>query len=349
MPSLLQNVRNLKHNVHLGSFSPRSQHLIFIHTMTNKKKRTVATKKAKVATAKSSEENAAEAPSVPEKQAALTGSQLSAIIFLAIGVSKVMELSSAYKQGSEKPALCMSYLNDEETCTHPNFPSLILAKYYSSMDLTLLVIVMVMVVWNTETYFSKLMTCLCISPLSTTVLGITMSQGYVTQGRALHMLLICFVLLATSVPTSKDKIPFMTDKPWQARSLQAICLITLIMASLMEVYRLNTTDASSENSLLQTETLYPPKAKMLVNFWCIDKLTMALLYFYALVHFPEAIQRKFLSLVFFLKLWEGLYQISSMPDPFQNVEGVQSVVLGTAVFSLIAWLAPPIKWKEKLN
>jgi hypothetical protein len=317
--------------------------------MTNKKKKTVATKKAQVVTAKSSEENAVEAPPAFEKPATLTGSQLSAIIFLAIGVSKVMELSSAYQQGSENPALCMAYLDDEETCTHPNFPSLILAKYYSSMDLTLLVIVMVMVVWNTETYLSKLMTCLCISPLSSTVLGITMSQGDVTQGRTLHILLICFVLLATSVPTSKDKIPFVTANPWQTRSLQAICLITLSMASLMEVYRVNTTDASSENALLQTETPFPPKAKILVNFWCIDKLTMALLYFYALVHFPEAIQRKFLSLVYFLKLWEGLYQISNMPDPFQNVEGVRAVVLGTAAFSLIAWLAPPIKWKEKLN
>lgn len=316
--------------------------------MTNKNKRSVGTKKAKAAATKSIAEDVPTEP-VADKPPALTGSQLAALVFLAIGASKVLELSSAYKQGSDNPALCMSYLNDDETCKHPNFPSLILAKYHSSIDLMLLVSMMIMVVWKTESYFSKLMTCLCITPLSTTILGITMSQGDILQGRIVHMLLICFGLLATSVPNSKDKLPFITETQWQARSLQAICLITLIVANLMDVFRLSSNDSSRENSLLQTEVLFPPKALILVNFWCIDKLTMALLYFYALVHFPEAIQRNFLSLVFFLKLWEGLYQVSSMPDPFQDAGAVQSIILGTAVFSLIAWKAPPIAWKEKLN
>eukprot|EP00980_Cylindrotheca_fusiformis_P015086 scaffold4157_cov136-Cylindrotheca_fusiformis.AAC.36 len=312
---------------------------------TNKKKRAVATKKPKA----DSKEDAVEVDNNPaaEKPPALTGSQLSALIFLAIGASKVMELSSAYKQGIEDPVLCMSYLKDEETCKHPSFPSLILAKYHSSIDLSLLVSIVVMVVWKTETYFSKLMTCLCISPVSTTVLGIAMSQGDLTQSRAVHMMLICFVLLASSVPNSKEKLPFITNTPWETKSLQAICLMTLIATTLMDVFRLSSGDAGRENSLLQTPFPFPPKAVILVNFWCIDKMTMALLYFYALVHFPEPIQRRFLCLVFFLKLWEGLYQLTTMPDPFESVGTVQSVILGTAVFSAIAWLAPSLKVKQK--
>lgn len=309
--------------------------------MTNKNKKSAANKQSKAEKA----EKVAPAPSESEpvlesQKDMLTSSQLAALIMLGIGGQKIYELSTAFEQGTEKPYLCMSYLNDEDLCSHPSFPSMILAKFHSSINLWFLTAIMIMVVWKTETYFSKLNTCLCMSPLSTTILGITMSQGDLSRGKYTQMVLICFALLCTTVPNSRDKIPFLTDKPLKIGTPQALCLLVLFVTSMFDVVRLNAGQLGRENALLETATLLPEKAKILVNFWCMDKLSMALIYLFALFHFPLGIQTKFLLLVTGLKMYEGMVQISLMTEPFQHVSIIRAVVLATGLFAGVASMSP---------
>ena len=121
--------------------------------MTNKNKQSAANKKSKaekkaekadgapLAAAASSDSEAA-----AEQGDTFTSSQLAALIMLSIGAHKIYELSTAFDQGTENPYLCMTYLNDEAACSHESFPSMILAKFHSSINLWFLVAIMVMVV-----------------------------------------------------------------------------------------------------------------------------------------------------------------------------------------------------------
>ena len=309
--------------------------------MTNKNKKSAANKQSKAEKAEKATPAPSESEPVLESQKdMLTSSQLAALIMLGIGGQKIYELSTAFEQGTEKPYLCMTYLNDEDLCSHPSFPSMILAKFHSSINLWFLTAIMIMVVWKTETYFSKLNTCLCMSPLSTTILGITMSQGDLSRGKYTQMVLICFALLCTTVPNSRDKIPFLTDKPLKIGTPQAICLLVLFVTSIFDVVRLNAGELGRENALLETATLLPEKAKILVNFWCMDKLSMALIYLFALFHFPLGIQTKFLLLVTGLKMYEGMVQLSLMTEPFQHASMIRAVVLATGLFAGVASMSP---------
>jgi hypothetical protein len=316
--------------------------------MTKKNKRTTATKDKKVKKAASATPTPTPTPETKETLPPLSGSQLSALIFLAIGASKVVEFSAALKEDTSDPSICLSYLHDEDTCQHPAFRSLIQAKYYSAMFLWSLVAILIMIVWNTERYFAKFMTCLCVSPLSTTILGVSLAKGALAQGKSLHLMVVSFVLLCTSVPNSKEKLPFIAGFENKSffKSLQGICLLSLIASSLMDLV-LVSSSSERQNALLEGVEFPSSSAAVLVNFWCLDKLTMALVYLFALVHFPEGVQRKFLSLVVFMKLWEAFYVLPMMDVPFQDVTSRRIAILGSAIFCGVAWIVPSTPVKQK--
>lgn len=314
--------------------------------MTNKNKKSAANKKSKAEKAEKGSAEPSESEPAPAPQGDMfTSSQLAGLIMLGIGAQKIYELSTAFNQGTENPVLCMTYLNNEDVCSHPSFPSMILAKFHSSINLWFLTAMLVMVVWKTETYFSKLCTCLCLSPLSTTIMGVTMSQEDITRGKYIQMMLVCFALLCTTVPNHRDKIPFLTDKPVNFSSPQALCLIALFAASIFDAVRLSGGELGRENALLETATLLPEKAKILVNFWCMDKLSMALLYLFALYHFPLGIQTNFLLLVTGLKMYEGLVQLSLMVEPFHDASMIQTIVMATGLFAGVVATMAPVKTK----
>ena len=241
-------------------------------TMTNKNKRATA-KKGKVTASSSSKDALTAGPSVEATNPALkrfSKPQLALLLFLYVGGSKIMEFRTALKDGTEKT--CMDYLNHEETCKHASFPSLILVKYYSSLQVTWLIISLVWHLWQSEAYFSKLVTCLCISPLTTTALACFSSRPYVEPRRLWHLFFMSCVLLSLAAPRSMDVIPFLpqTQQPNRTlKSLQSMCLLTLAMSILMEVGKVIRSDESLENSILLTETPFPEPARALVNFWLV--------------------------------------------------------------------------------
>ena len=270
--------------------------------MTNKiHKRTTNSKKVKAT--KSKEENASPSvdTSVPKAKPFTNLSQVAALIYLTIGYSKIMEFSVAISEGTEDPQKCMSYLNDEETCSNPGFTSLIKVKYYSGISLMAIVTTMVLQLWKSEEPFSKLMSCLCLSPLSTTaIIASTVSMNFVSREKVWQLVMNCAVLAATCFPSSTAQMPFVTDKPWTARSAQSVCLITLALACVWDVLRVMISEHGMQNALLATSSPLPEPARALMHYWIVDKISMALLFTFAVVHLPRQSQRvslNFMSLV----------------------------------------------------
>jgi hypothetical protein len=269
--------------------------------MANNKKKTVTTRRDKKQQDEASPADGASAnmniPSDETKAEWFTNSQLASVIFLTFGLSKILEIHAAVKQGSTDPKLCMAYLNSEETCTNENFPSLILAKYYSSIQVAGLVLSLCYHAWNQEFYFRKLITLLSFTPLATTFITCGLNYKYLdpTKGRTLMM--IVFILLGVAIPNSKAMLPFTaSDRPLDIKSMPGMCLMMLASIAMMEVGQVwsRSGDVGGlENALLAVDggAAFPEPAKVLVALWLVDKMTMAFLFAYALIDFPEADQK----------------------------------------------------------
>lgn len=282
-----------------------------------------------------------------------TTAQLGALVFLMAGVSKIYELTTAYHEDGEDAPSCMAYLNDEATCQHPHFSSLIQVKYYSALSLGALFSMYVLQLWHSEYYFMKFLNCLCISPLFTSFVALfalpfTTDAGeedILSSKKTWELCTIMTILFGTVAPKSVDHIPFFTSKMEnnvKQLTVQALALWGLIGASLWEVARVFYVSFSSndglQNALLGTPVLLPERAKVLVYFWMVDKVAMAFLYLFAVVHLPVFKQRAILLASVGIKICEYYMQLENMQNPWKDQESIVApMTMALAVSSGVAW------------
>lgn len=310
--------------------------------MTNKNKKSTTKKVAKAT------KEVADAPVKvePTGYTNFTRAQLASIVYLSIGCSKIMEFNTAYNEGHENPASCLSYLGqaNEDTCTHPSFNSLIHAKYYSGMSLAGYLLSGMIMLWNSEALFQKFMTCLALGPVACTAFATIGTQRFLERNSMWHLLVVSSVLYATIAPQSISQIPFVADRlKFNPMSMQSITLMGLGAFASWEIVRvLVGSDASTgiANSLLDTASPLPEAAKSLVNFWIVDKFSMVILYAFALFHFDTPTQRGFLFFVALIKVCEFIIQLWRMDEPYQNESFVEVATISSAVASAIAFVGP---------
>lgn len=291
-----------------------------------------------------------EPPTLESSYKPFTTAQLGALVFLMAGISKLYELGTALDE--DDAGKCTQYLNDGmEACQHPHFKSLIQAKYYSLLSLGGLVSIFILQLWSSEYYFMKFMNCLCVSPLFTSFLAITAlsfngGEGDIlSKNKTWELCIVLTILYGTVAPKSVDHLPFFTstmEDSVKLRSLQAAGLWCLIGASLYDVgsvfYESFANDVGFENALLDTPVALPQAGKALVFFWMVDKLAMALLYTFAVVHLPAFKQRAVLIAAVGIKICEYYMQLAHMRDPLKNQETIVApMTLTLAVTSGVAW------------
>eukprot|EP00537_Pseudo-nitzschia_pungens_P002324 CAMPEP_0172368324 /NCGR_PEP_ID=MMETSP1060-20121228/26405_1 /TAXON_ID=37318 /ORGANISM="Pseudo-nitzschia pungens, Strain cf. cingulata" /LENGTH=337 /DNA_ID=CAMNT_0013092873 /DNA_START=71 /DNA_END=1084 /DNA_ORIENTATION=- len=296
-----------------------------------------------------------EPPTLESSYKPFTTAQLGALVFLMTGVSKIYELTVALDEDESEAPSCMAYLNNDETCKHPHFKSLIQAKYYSAISLAGLVSVYVLQLWSSEYYFMKFMNCLSINPLFTTFLALSAlpftidspgEDGVISKTKMWELCAMLTILYGTVAPKSVDHLPFFTGKMEEGSvkhvSLQAASLCCLAGASFWDVcsviyngiYNTN----GLQNALLDVPEAFPDTAKALVYFWMVDKIAMAILYAFAIVHLPIFKQRAILVAALGIKLCEYYMQLPRMNDPWRDQEAtVYPMTMGLAVLSAVAW------------
>jgi hypothetical protein len=295
-----------------------------------------------------------EPPTLESSYKPFTTAQLGALVFFIAGVFKIYELTVALNEDPNEASSCMAYLNDEATCQHPHFKSLIQAKYNSALSLAGLVSVYMLQLWKSEYYFMKFMNCLCISPLfstfvATIALSLSVSPGeqeILAKSKTWELCIVLTILYGTVAPKSTDHLPFFTSKKEQSSvklvSMQAAGLWCLIAASLFDVaqvfYVNFTTNGGLQNALLDTPVPLPDRARALVYFWLVDKVAMALLYAFAVVHLPVFKQRAILLAALGIKLCEYYMQLRVMKDPWKNQDSIIApMTMSLAVTSGISW------------
>lgn len=293
-----------------------------------------------------------EPPTLESTYKPFTTAQLGALVFLVAGLSKIYELTTAYNEDANEAPSCMAYMNDEETCLHPHFKSLIQVKYYSALSLLGLVSVYILQLWNSEYYFMKFMNCMCISPLFTTFLAIVVmpfcinsEDDILSSKKTWELCIVCTILYGSVAPKSVDHLPFFTSKLEEnvkQRTMQALALWCLIGATLYDVARVFYTDYLSndglQNALLDTPVLLPERAKVLVYFWLVDKIAITLLYAFAVVHLPVFKQRAVLIGAVGIKVCEYYMQLEYMIDPWKEQDTIVApMTMALAVTSGVAW------------
>lgn len=293
-----------------------------------------------------------EPPTLESSYKPFTTAQLGALIFLMAGVSKLYELTTALEE--EDGLKCMSYLtNYEEACKHPHFKSLVQAKYYSALSLAGLFSIFVLQLWSSEYYFMKFMNCMCVSPLFSSFLAIVAlsfsvsagEQEILSKSKTWELSIMMTILFGTVAPKSTDHLVFFTSKMEEnvkLLSMQAVALWCLIGASLWDVaqvfYFAFTNDVGLQNALLDTPVPLPEAAKAVVYFWVVDKLAIALLYTFAVVHLPVFKQRAILLAALGIKLCEYYVHLENMRDPLKNQATLLApMTMGLAVTSGAAW------------
>lgn len=314
--------------------------------MSNKKNRTTAERKAKrVERAEKIEkaiQNAPVEPSVEKEEGIqnFTRAQLASLLLVAIGFTKIMDCSKALSEGTENPTTCYSYLGEENeaTCTHPEFSSMIQVKYHSGLYVAGLVTCFILSLWHSEPIFLKFTTLLSFAPLGLSAVTALASAQHLSRSRLWHYLIVSTVLFNVAYPRSQ--MPTKMENPFELKNLQGLALGSLICFSLFEVVQVMiTSGASPENSLVQTLSPLPAAARALVNFWVVDKLSVTAMYAFAAVYFENRIQRSLLLTVGIFKLAEYFLLHRNMEADFHGSDFVEGTTLGTAVLSLVAWIA----------
>ncbi len=303
--------------------------------MTNKNKKLAIKKLKKVS------KEFAQAPDVlgPDYKI-FSRAQLASLVFFSIGCSKLMELNTAYNEGSENPSSCVGYLGEQNanTCMHPSFTSLILAKYHSGLSLAGYLLSGMILLWDSEELFLRFMTCFTLSPVATTSFATILSQRMLERSRVWHLLIVSSVLYATIAPQSVAQIPFVTNRQLDPRTVQSMTLMGLLVFGLWEIAHVAlNSESSGRNSLLQTTSPLPEAASSLVNFWIVDKFSMVLLYTFALFHFSKSTQRAFLFFVSIIKAIELFNQLTQMDESYHDEFLVAAGTFGLSLASALAW------------
>eukprot|EP00934_Nitzschia_sp_Nitz4_P004556 Nitzschia sp. Nitz4//scaffold25_size161228//15469//16458//NITZ4_002413-RA/size161228-augustus-gene-0.122-mRNA-1//-1//CDS//3329544535//4546//frame0 len=281
---------------------------------------------------------------VPEPQMQnMTRAQLAGFTFACIGVTKLMEFSTALSEGTEDPQKCLDYLGQEnmDTCTHPAFQALIQAKFYSGLNLAAVVITTGILLWASELTFLKFINSLTFSPVATTTVASIISP-FLESKHVWNFIVIATVMFATSAPQNDHQLAFWhVEHPYSLKSFQAVSFMAMGAYTVWEIASLFLDpQVSIANALIQSDTPLPDAASTLVNFLIVDKISMLVLYAFSVVHLPNHTQRAVLFMLALTKLAEYFYQFPNMTHSFQSQDIVQTAAIGSAILAGAGWAAP---------
>jgi len=187
---------------------------------TNKKKSSSAKSKeaktSKNAASKTSQEEEANPPAAIEnKPTLLTFPQLTSVILLCMGASRIMQVRSAYAietaadaaAAAEPVKICVAYLGSEAACLDGTILSLLKYKYGTALQMALVAASVIIKFWHADADLSRLNTLLSVTPILTGIEALYLSEAVGPDARW-KQLMAGTVLCLLCAPTSMQMLPF---------------------------------------------------------------------------------------------------------------------------------------------
>lgn len=160
------------------------------------------------------------------KPFAFTNGQLTSLIFLSVGISRIMQIRSSFanfehnsatqiENNSTDPFLydnvttttvaskiCLEYLGTEDVCINDSINTLLRFKHFTSIQTCFIVSFLLAQIWSAENVLQKLNSLFVICPIGTGMTALYIVQnpqyGVISSGVFLQQLLMCIVLTVIS-------------------------------------------------------------------------------------------------------------------------------------------------------
>lgn len=261
------------------------------------------------------------------KPGVLSKGQLSALIMLSLGISRVLKLGavvggtagSSADEGGDGDSLvvndvCVQHLGDV-ACRDGSVLALLRYKYYSAVQLTIVAVAIIVQCWNTELLLQTLDVAFVFAPISASVAAMVAAGDDGIHDGKMQNGMMAIVLAVLALPTEWNTVPFFGMKQLKGRrskTLQTLCLLTLAMFSMYEGLGqilfpmvlqprvLNSIGGMDQPLPLQQLLAQPspdvaaqiqPAVNAVLYLIVVDKITHSLLYLFAWFYFPNTRQR----------------------------------------------------------
>jgi len=305
--------------------------------MVNNKKNKSSKKVAKEGAAAESAPVTNEFGSNDPLRKSFTSGQFICFIFLAVGLSYLVQFSSVIKDGVGSKA-CTSYVPKiTDGCSETDI-TMLTAKFYSSIFTFFLVTVVTLACWTRESLLLRLLVFLMASPLFSSVLAIQVAKeldAHPTELFKLGLMITALLIAGASAVYSDEispRLPFVLD-------LQNSTLFMVMLAESHEIWKLVTGGVSGY--LTEEPTL---AAQVILPFLCVDHSTIVALVFFSIFFLPNNLKRSFLFLLalsYFVTLHAGLPTIQ---PKLVEAEYYEQFLMGAAMFCLTAAFGPEISF-----
>jgi len=284
----------------------------------NKKKSSGKTKANKAVATAAATKDAVSSPQPvpPATPQQLSMPQLTALIFLAMGASRILQVRSAYLLTAEGKAsgICVEHLGGETPCTDATILALLQYKYGTALLCLLIAAATVVQCWflQPEAILSQLNALFTISPIAVglAAMKVSPSMGTVALSKQAAPGVVMGLL---ALPTSRANVPFwgsqikttLRKKTLPAMVLGGLAVLNLLqavnyMGVTMEsewvvdwmlplqpeaIYQLASSSSGNDDEQLKTA------ATPILYFLAVDCLTLALIFAFSWHALPDANQR----------------------------------------------------------
>jgi hypothetical protein len=112
----------------------------------------------------------------------LTKAQLTMLILLSIGVSRLLRVKTAFvkTETGEPSTTCIEHLS-EEACQDDAVHALLQYKYQTGLQTTLLVLAGMLQCWNSEQVLQRYHALFLVSPMATGLLALHLTKEWVSS------------------------------------------------------------------------------------------------------------------------------------------------------------------------
>jgi len=240
--------------------------------MTNKKKQASGSKaaasKKKTSPSTNNKDGAPPETSQPRAQpkGAFTSPQLTALIFIAMGVSRLLEWKRAVHEVTAQTeshvngtGACQAYMrttiksDDDDNqsdvqevdydfvCNSPVTRLLMQLKYDSSLQIIAMVVYLSLQCWNNERLLHRINTCLFLVPISSTLVLLQLCMPYLESSKTSSLTLMCSVLMAVAGPPAVTSMKEMLQgggRPAYTRgTIQSLFLSGMVFLHFYDMYQ----------------------------------------------------------------------------------------------------------------
>lgn len=277
-------------------------------TNKNKQKRSkeakeVQDQKRQVLQEKAANAKMVEASTMPEvKPTHFSKGQLSAVMLVGVGISKLINIGKSIRMGEEPTKLCTQYFQDEAVCTNDGVNTFLRFKYMLSIQVLFTVMAVVLQCWQTDDVLIRYTGSLLVSPVFATAFALVLNSTILNQQSVwFRDVIMAFILTAVTMPP-KTHIPFVTGKKESNKSFQSLSLMIFCCFALYDMFEWGSTLMQSGAQGVASAFLTPsflstlpgeasPALAVVTQFYLVDKLTIAASIFFAWYYLKEGHHR----------------------------------------------------------